>query len=97
MLRLRNGRGLAVFPEGTRSPDGGIKDFSQGFALLADKAGVPIVPARITGSYRAWGKGSLMIRPVKIRVIFGERVYLDKKQPYLEIARQVSEKIKMMY
>lgn len=97
VLRLRNGRGLAVFPEGTRSPDGGIKDFSQGFALLADKAGVPIVPARITGSYRAWGKGSLMIRPVKIRVIFGERVYLDKKQPYLEIARQVSEKIKMMY
>ena len=95
--RLKAGRGLAIFPEGARSPDGQIRDFSQGFALLADKAGVPIVPARVIGSYRAWGKGSKMIRPVKIRVIFGERLHLENKQPYIETARQVSDKIKRMY
>lgn len=95
--RLKAGRGLGLFPEGTRSPDGQIRDFSQGFALLADKAGVPMVPARVIGSYRAWGKGGRMIRPVKVRVVFGECMRVDKEQPYIETARQVREKIKRMY
>lgn len=95
--RLKAGRGLGLFPEGTRSPDGQIRDFSQGFALLADKAGVPMVPARVIGSYKAFGKGSRMIRPVKVRVVFGECMRLDKEQPYIETARQVREKIKRMY
>ncbi len=94
--RLKAGHGLGLFPEGTRSPDGRIQDFSQGFALLADKAGVPVVPARVIGSYKALGRGSRMIRPVKVRVVFGERVRLDKKQSYIESARQAREKIKRM-
>lgn len=95
--RLKSGRGLGLFPEGTRSPDGEIRDFSQGFALLADKAGVPVVPARVIGSYRALGKGSKMIRPVKVRVVFGECARLDKGEPYVESARRMREKIKRMY
>ena len=39
-----------VFPEGTRSRDGRIQPFKKGGVLIAVKAGVPIVPVRISGT-----------------------------------------------
>ena len=42
--RIKNGKSVIVFPEGSRSPAGLIKRFSRGGAKLAIAAGVPIVP-----------------------------------------------------
>ena len=94
--RLRGNYGLVVFPEGTRSPDGQLQSQKRGFVMLAVKAGVPIVPAKIIGSYRAWGKKSRMIKPAKIKVIFGEPLYLDNKPDYNRIAQSVFAKIKLL-
>ena len=44
---LAAGHPLAVFPEGTRSPDGALREVKDGLALLAQRTGVPIVPVAI--------------------------------------------------
>ena len=48
---LRKGISLIVFPEGTRSPDGEMKEFKRGAFLLAQHSGYPVVPVSIAGTY----------------------------------------------
>ncbi|WP_433040090.1 lysophospholipid acyltransferase family protein [Dactylosporangium sp. CS-033363] len=47
---LRAGGLVAVFPEGTRSPDGRLYRGRTGAVRLARQAGVPIVPFGVTGT-----------------------------------------------
>jgi 1-acyl-sn-glycerol-3-phosphate acyltransferase len=54
---LAEGWSLLVFPEGTRSRDGGLAGFSEGAAVLAVEAGVPVVPTSIRGAYQAMPAG----------------------------------------
>ena len=46
--RLAEGRSVVLFPEGTRSPGGGLGRFQRGAAHIALKSGCPIVPIVIT-------------------------------------------------
>jgi 1-acyl-sn-glycerol-3-phosphate acyltransferase len=48
---LRAGMPLFVFPEGSRTPDGELKDFMSGAAFLALRAQVPLVPVALSGVY----------------------------------------------
>jgi 1-acyl-sn-glycerol-3-phosphate acyltransferase len=47
---LRGGKALLLFPEGTRSRDGGFLEPKLGIGMIALEAGVPIVPAYISNS-----------------------------------------------
>jgi 1-acyl-sn-glycerol-3-phosphate acyltransferase len=69
---LEEGEVVGIFPEGARSRDGSLQPFERGVALLAARAGVPVVPAFIDGTHRAMPPGSALIRPRKIRVVLGE-------------------------
>ncbi len=66
--RLRDGRLVVVFPEGTRSGDGSIGEFRPGAFYLAQKSGAPVVPVYIDGGYRAIPKGSIRVRPADLLV-----------------------------
>lgn len=48
---LKGGMPLFVFPEGSRTPDGELKDFLSGAAFLAIRAQVPLVPIALSGVY----------------------------------------------
>ncbi len=48
---LRAGMPLFVFPEGSRTPDGELKEFLAGAAFLAIRAQVPVVPIALSGVY----------------------------------------------
>lgn len=48
---LRANMPLFVFPEGSRTPDGELKDFLAGAAFLAIRAQVPLVPIALRGVY----------------------------------------------
>lgn len=56
--RLRAGRPLLLFPEGTRSPKTGLGYFNRGFAQMALRAECPILPVIIRCEPRALMKGS---------------------------------------
>jgi 1-acyl-sn-glycerol-3-phosphate acyltransferase len=47
---LKAGELLTVFPEGGRSPDGTLQPFARGAALIAARAGAPIVPCALYGT-----------------------------------------------
>ena len=69
--RLRNGAAVIVFPEGTRTASGQLGEVKNGFALLAKRASVPIVPVAIVGAYECWPRSRLVPRPGRIRLEFG--------------------------
>jgi len=73
-LRIKNGKSIMTFPEGTRSRDGEIKPFKQGVFYLAIKSGVPIVPVSIVGSGKIMPKRSLRIKPGQIKMILGKPI-----------------------
>lgn len=68
---LTDGRDVIVFPEGTRSRDGRIGEFHRGAARLAAMAGVPVVPAGITGTRMLLPPGSGCPRRARVTVSFG--------------------------
>jgi len=62
---VRQGTSVFVFPEGTRSADGVIREFKKGVFILVSKSQQPVVPISISGSYRIQPKDSWMIYPGK--------------------------------
>jgi len=66
--RLRGGRLVVVFPEGTRSMDGSIGEFRPGAFYLAQKSGAPVVPVYLEGGYRAIPKGGFRVRPAGLLI-----------------------------
>jgi 1-acyl-sn-glycerol-3-phosphate acyltransferase len=73
-LRIRKGKSIMTFPEGTRSRDGEIKAFKQGAFHLAINSGVPIVPVSIIGSGRIMPKRSVKIKSGQIKLVIGEPI-----------------------
>ena len=73
--RLVRERGVSVvlFPEGGRSPEG-LREFKEGAAYLAIKAGVPAVPIGITGMRQVLPMGSAHVRPHAVTVRIGDPI-----------------------
>ena len=67
---LREGQSFLIYPEGTRSPDGRLQEFKKGTAVMAIKAGVPVVPVACSGAHRIMKKRSLLVSPGEIVVEF---------------------------
>ena len=49
---LKDGHGLGIFPQGTRSRDNTRTPMLDGVGMIALRAGVPVIPAFIGGPYR---------------------------------------------
>ncbi|GGW44396.1 1-acyl-sn-glycerol-3-phosphate acyltransferase [Streptomyces lucensis JCM 4490] len=66
---LHRGELLGIYPEGTRSHDGRLYKGKVGVAVMALKAGVPVVPCAMIGTFEAQPPGKVVprIRPVTIR------------------------------
>ena len=69
---LRKDELLGIYPEGTRSHDGRLYKGKVGVAVMALKAGVPVIPCAMIGTFEAQPPGKVIpnIHPVTIR--FGE-------------------------
>ncbi|MFB7637028.1 lysophospholipid acyltransferase family protein [Streptomyces sp. NPDC056149] len=68
---LRKGRLLGIYPEGTRSHDGRLHKGRTGVAALALKAGVPVVPCAVIGTFEAQPTGRRLPRATRVTVRFG--------------------------
>jgi 1-acyl-sn-glycerol-3-phosphate acyltransferase len=70
---LKAGDMVAVYPEGTRSPDGRLYRGRTGVARLAVAAGVPIIPVGMLGTEKVQPIGQRLPRPGqgKVTIKFG--------------------------
>ena len=72
--RVRGGISVIVFPEGTRSPTGRMREFKSGGFHLAIEAQVPILPATVSGSFHLIPKRSLKVQSGTIKVSYGKPI-----------------------
>jgi 1-acyl-sn-glycerol-3-phosphate acyltransferase len=95
--RLEEGAAVIIFPEGTRTATGRLGELKSGFALIAKRAGVPIVPVAIVGAWECWPKTRMFPRPGRIRLEFGrvirpdEIAALDDRALVAECAARLAE------
>jgi 1-acyl-sn-glycerol-3-phosphate acyltransferase len=73
--KLIRERGISVllFPEGGRT-ETGIRQFKEGAAYIAIKAGVPIVPVGLVNLRGVLPMHSLLLRPARIEINVGEPI-----------------------
>ena len=71
--RLKSGRWVVIFPEGTRTAPGERKKYLVGGALLAEKSGYPVIPvAHNAGEF--WRRKAFIKYPGTIQVRIGETI-----------------------
>lgn len=74
LRRLEMGACVTTFPEATRTADGRVADCRGGIMIVAQRAGVPIVPVAIEGAFDAWPRTRKLPRPAKIWVEYGPAI-----------------------
>lgn len=71
---LSQGEPVLIFPEGTRSRSGTLQEFKPGVGLIAWEYQVPIIPAYISGAFKAMPSGQTLPKRHPIEVRFGDLV-----------------------
>lgn len=71
---MKQGISVVVFPEGTRTPDGEVKEFKRGAFLLALQSRMPIVPISISGTYKMLPRTGCCFRPGTIDLKIGSPI-----------------------
>jgi 1-acyl-sn-glycerol-3-phosphate acyltransferase len=78
LRRLRAGGIVTLFPEGTRSRDGELGPLKPGIAVLVQRAGVPVVPVGLAGTYEVWPRSRLLPAPHPIRIHYGPAIFPEE-------------------
>ena len=74
---LKNGEVLGLFPEGTRSKTGMLGKPEPGIAMIAIKAGVPIIPTAIIGTNKVGKNGCLF---PKFIIKYGKPIVVNEEK-----------------
>ena len=69
---LADGGVLAIYPEGTRSPDGRMYRGRTGVARMILEAHVPVIPAAVIGTEKVMPLGSNIPKVHRVGVVIGE-------------------------
>ena len=76
--KLKQGKWMILFPEGTRTAPGAAKKYKIGGALLAEKSGYPVLPiAHNAGEF--WPRHSFIKWPGTITVCIGPMIESENK------------------
>ncbi len=75
---LSSGEVVGLFPEGTRTRDGRLQKAKAGVGFLVAKAGVPVVPAYISGTFRALPRGRRFPARVPVEVFYGQPISVEE-------------------
>lgn len=90
--RIRRGTSVAVFPEGTRSPDAEVRLFKRGSFVLALNAGAPVVPVSLRGVKRVVPRGLPSLVPGTIEMVLHPPVPTAGRGP--EAAENLAEHVR---
>jgi 1-acyl-sn-glycerol-3-phosphate acyltransferase len=100
--RLSGGGAIILFPEGTRTRDGKMQPARSGLGLTVIKSEAPVVPARVFGTFEAYGAKMIIPRPRRVLVKYGQPLFFAElraeaktcSKPRLkEIYQQVADEI----
>jgi 1-acyl-sn-glycerol-3-phosphate acyltransferase len=101
--RIRAGRSVVVYPEGTRGREYALRPFKKGPFVLALAAGVPVVPLVLHGTIHVLPRGSLWLRPGRVDVHLLEPVdpegltYDDRDRLAREVYDRMADALRREY
>jgi 1-acyl-sn-glycerol-3-phosphate acyltransferase len=75
--KIRNGRNVISFPEGTRTKTGELMMFKRGSFIIAKEGKIPIQPVAVIGSREILPSGGWMIRRGVIKISIGPAIEAD--------------------
>lgn len=98
--KLREGKKVLVFPEGSRSFDDKLLPGMPGIGLIVAKSGVPVIPVRLFGTHEALPRGGKSLHPSEITLVCGKPWLCDPahygcegKELYQRISDDVMQRI----
>ncbi len=71
---LKAGTPLLLFPDGSRSSDGHVRQFLSGAAFMAIKAQVPLVPMALIGTFEVLPMHTYSLAPRPLLLVVGEPI-----------------------
>lgn len=94
MRRLSAGKGLLIFPEGSRQKAGVLGKPEEGVGFLAVKSNVPVIPVFIKGTEKALPRDAKKLQIHPISISFGEQISLERRMPYQDAALEIMNGIR---
>ena len=91
--KVKTGRTILIFPEGTRSIDGEIAAFKRGAFQIALETNAVIVPVCIQGSGAVLPKSSLWITPKNVNICIGEPLRPNVSQNVAKQAKELAKSV----
>lgn len=104
--RLLDGGAIILFPEGTRTRDGKLQPARSGIGLTVIKSTAVVVPARVFGTFEAYGRHMKYPKPHRVAVKYGRPMLFEKlraeartcskarlKEIYQEVANEIMTEI----
>lgn len=98
--KIRDGASVLLYAEGTRTLDGKLQPFKRGAFNLAVKAGVPVIPLAVNGTFNILRKHSFAIRPGKAELILDRPIDIGDdrgKETEMRLMERVHTAIKRNY
>jgi 1-acyl-sn-glycerol-3-phosphate acyltransferase len=97
--KLKEGRGVCLFPEATRTIDGKIAPFKGGFGLLCRRGEAAVVPVVIDGAFECWPRFKKIFSPGgRIVVCYGKIITAEqvKEMRDKELTRNLTDTLRRM-
>lgn len=90
---LREDKKVVLFPEGTRSPDGVLRQLRDGVAFLALQARCPIIPCYVHGAYDAWPRTRKcpVLFGIRTRCVFGSPISPFNEKQELRSKKELTD------
>jgi 1-acyl-sn-glycerol-3-phosphate acyltransferase len=96
--KLREGNGVCLFPEATRTHDGKITPFKLGFGLLCRRGNAAVVPVMIDGTFECWPRHRKVFSPGSVVVCYGKAITAErlKDMSDKELAELLTDTLRQM-
>lgn len=94
--KIRRGASVLLYAEGTRTLDGKLQPFKRGAFNLAVRAGVPVIPLTVNGSFNILRKHSFVIRPGIVDLVLAKPITVDAaggKEAEMQLMEEVHTSI----
>lgn len=91
--KIRSGKPVIVFPEGTRNRKGEVGMFKKGSFVIAVENQLDIVPMAIYGAWNIIRPDSIIIRPGKVSLVIGKPIYMADHRD--KTAEQMADFVRM--
>jgi len=92
IAKVQRGASLLLYAEGTRTQDGKLQPFKRGAFNLAVRAGIPVIPLTVNGSFNILPKHSLYIHPGTVTLILEDPIPVESgggKDQEMQLMAQV--------